>query len=521
MNSYGIFLLRLTKHKQVIFSLRAVPAVTVGGLYLMASSLVAPAANKPIPKPAGKSTAPSATPPVARPTPKPTPTLPYVAALPAPVLAAPMTKLANGAVLITRADRLAPRVAISLLFKAGAADENAKNAGWRRFLADAMLRGSLGPDGKASAGPDVRRAAAALGGNAGASVGDDQIEFWAVGDSATQDKLLDLVLQMALRPRLSDADIETARTRLLSRLDVETNDVPTQAVNALRDQLYRNSEGEPVAYGLPANGLEESIKALTPAQLKRLHTAFFRPEKLVVALAGDVNDTAMRVRLENIEKGVAVSSEGLPDGLPPRLAPPSVERPPLVVKQYPSNAQVPIAWLFAGYPLPGLSSEDAPALRVLCVILGEMPHSRLERRLMGASLIPENNDIMVFQSATQWTARRWAGELVVFAQTRSGDIEGAKNALLDEVTKMRDGEPTQPEMERAKNYLRGAWATEREGLRERAFQTALAPALSGADPKFSDVEWTARLAKVSAADVRRVAGKYLKNYAMTLIMPED
>src|SRR5687767_8704880 len=128
---------------------------------------------------------------------------------------------------------------------------------------------------------------------------------------------------------------------------------------------------------------------------------------------------------------------------------------------------------------------------------------------------------MVFQAASQWTPRRWAGELVVFAQTRSGDIEGAKNALLDEITKMRDSAPTAPEMERAKNFLRGSWAVEREGLRERAFQTALATVLSGADPKFSDVEWTTRLAKVTPEDVRRVASKYLKNYALTLIMPED
>ena len=485
-----------------------------------AIGMAAPAVNKPDSKPTAttdsKTTSPTT---VVKPTVKAP--LPYVAALPRPDLEAPMVKLSNGAVLITRIDKLAPRVAISLIFKAGAADEDAKNAGWRRLLADAMLRGSLGFDGKASEARDVRRAAEELGGIAGATVGDDQIEFWAVGDSATQDKLLDLVLQMALHPRLSDGDIETARERLLARLDVETSDIPTQAINALRDQLYRNPEGEPVAYGLPGNGLESSIKSLTPAQLRLLHAAYFRPEKLVASCVGDASDAVFKARLENIEKGAVVSSDDLPSGLPPHLASPSSVQPPLVVKQYPSSAQVPIAWLFAGYALPALSSDDAPALRVLCVILGEMPRSRLERRLMGVPLIPEDNEVMVFQSATQWTARRWAGELVVFAQTRSGDIEGAKNALLDEVTKMREVAPTPPEMERAKNYLAGAWAVEREGLRERAFQTALLPALCGADPKFSDVEWSARVAKVSADDVKRVAAKYLKNYAMTLIMPEN
>lgn len=457
--------------------------------------------------------------PVVKPVAK-APTLPYVAALPSPALESPSDKLSNGAVLILRPDKLAPRVAISLLFKAGAADETAPNAGWRRFLADAMLRGSLPSDGKVSESKEVRRKAEELGGSVGATVGDDQIEFWAIGDSATQDQLLDLVLQMALRPRLSDADIQTARERLLGRLDVETNDVPTQAVNALRDRLYRNPEDAPIAYGLPSNGLESSVKSLEASQLRHLHAAFFRPERLVAAFAGDLHGPLVKARLEGLPKGPEIT-EGLPNGLPPHLAPPPGERPPLIVKQYPSNMQVPIAWLFAGYTLPGASSDDAAALRVMSVILGEMPRSRLERRLMRVSLIPEDDEIMVFQASSQWTPRRWAGELVVFAQTRSGDIEGAKNALLDEISKMRDTPPTAPEMERARNFLRGAWAVEREGLRERAFQTALATILSGADPKFSDVEWNTRIAKVSAEDVRRVANKYLKNYALTLIMPED
>lgn len=511
MNLLGKFLSRGQNGKRVGVFFGLATAVFAGSHTAGAAT---PSSKKSEVKPAEKTVATNA--PTAK-----SAALPYVAALPATLPEAPMVKLSNGAVLITRMDRLAPRVAISLLFKAGAADEETSTSGWRRFLADAMLRGSTDANNKASENREVRRMAENLGGNVGATVGDDQIEFWAIGDSGTQDKLLNLLLQMALHPRLSDADIETARENLLARLGIETGDVPTQAVNALRDQLYRNPEGQAVAYGLPGNGLENSIKSLTPTQLRRLHAAFFRPERLVVASAGDINEAQIKSQLDNIAKGGDVSGDNLPPGLPPHITAPSSERPPLVVKQYPSTAQVPIAWLFAGYTLPAANSEDLPALRVLCAILGEMPRSRLERRLLGVSLVPESSDPMVFQAATQWTPRRWAGEMVVFAQTRSSDIEGVKNSLLDEVSKMYDVPVTQPEIDRAKNFLRGSWATDRENLRDRAFQTALSPALSGADPKFSDIEWTTRLAKVTAEDVRRVAGKYLKNYALTLIMPED
>jgi zinc protease len=462
------------------------------------------------PKPGAKpGTAPAVKPPATIP-------LPYVPMLAAPTLEAPLSKLANGVVFTSRPDRLAPRVAISLLFKAGAADETTKNAGWRRLLGDAMLRGTLKANGSALDTRALRRAAEALGGQAGATVGDDAIEFWAIGHSATQGELLDLLLQMALTPRLAEADVEASRDRLLRRLDAESNDVPSQAINALRDRLYRDESGAPLAYGLPDNGLEASLKALDVAALRRLHAAYFQPERMVAAFAGDVDGATLRARLEAIK---APSKESAPSAVP-HFAATAKEQPPLVVRQLPMNTPLPTAWLFAGYQMPGQNSADLPAVRVLCAALGEMPRSRLERRLLGAKLIPGLEEDSVFQAASQWTPRRFAGEMVVFAQTRADDIEDAKNALLDEVNRMRDVPLTATELERAKNYLRGVWAVDREGLRDRSYHTA-APLVAGADPKFSDTQWPLQLQKVTAADVRRVAQKYLKNYAVTLIMPED
>ncbi|MDQ3813699.1 MAG: hypothetical protein M3347_07085, partial [Armatimonadota bacterium] len=67
-----------------------------------------------------------------------------------PVLAAPTpavsTTLPNGITLITRTDYTSPRVAISLVARAGAAGETPATAGWRRLLTDAMLRATLRDD---------------------------------------------------------------------------------------------------------------------------------------------------------------------------------------------------------------------------------------------------------------------------------------------------------------------------------------------------------------------------------------
>jgi predicted Zn-dependent peptidase len=146
-----------------------------------------------------------------------------------------------------------------------------------------------------------------------------------------------------------------------------------------------------------------------------------------------------------------------------------------------------------------------------------MPRARLEKRLLGTQLIPGLGDVGAYQAAAQWTPRRHAGEFVVFAQMRSEEIEDVKNALLDEVRKVREGTLTAPELERAKNFARGSWAIEREALRDRAFQSAIALSANGPP----DVKLPEKMEAITAADVRRVAQKYLQNYAVTLIMPRD
>jgi predicted Zn-dependent peptidase len=67
----------------------------------------------------------------------------------------------------------------------------------------------------------------------------------------------------------------------------------------------------------------------------------------------------------------------------------------------------------------------------------------------------------------------------MFAQTSASNVDSAKDALLDEVRKMRETSLSATELLRAKNFARGSWAVDREGLRERAFQAGLALRLSG------------------------------------------
>jgi predicted Zn-dependent peptidase len=178
---------------------------------------------------------------------------------PAAISPAVMQKLTGGATLVTRTDKIAPRVAISLLVRAGASNETVQNAGWRQVLAGAMLRATKLPDGKIRSTSEWQALGETWGGQFGATTGEDFIELWARGDSAFASQLLESLLQIASSPRLSDADIAWARRRALEIVGQPETGVARRAADAIGRSLYRDDKGTPLAYALPDYGTFESL----------------------------------------------------------------------------------------------------------------------------------------------------------------------------------------------------------------------------------------------------------------------
>ena len=420
-------------------------------------------------------------------------------------------KLSNGVQWVSSVDRIAPRVAISLLLRVGAADETLESAGWRRLVVGAMLRSApKGFESAATGRPETEaltRAAERLGGSIGASVGDDTIEIFATGNSARGTELLKLMLALAQNPRLSDADIDAARTRLGEGIDAEEFDIAGRVGGVLRGQLFRNGSGEFVAYGLPENGTRESLASLTNERVRELFASRVSRASVTVAAAGDVDESGMRALLNDFR---APGATPMIEAPAPIFATPRGATP-LVVRELPT----PAAWVFVSYGMGTVDKRDVPALRVLASALGEARGARLPTRLLQAPLGAETPAALA--TSAQWIPRRYAGELLISAQTSPQGVDNVKNLLLDEVRKLREGSLKPVELERARAYARGAWSLERQNLRDRAFLTALSPALGGS----SDASLAGQLENVSAADVKRVATKYLNNYAVALVMPRE
>ncbi|MEO6907531.1 MAG: insulinase family protein, partial [Abditibacteriaceae bacterium] len=212
------------------------------------------------------------------------------------VSAAQTQTLSNGIPIVVDPIQMAPYVSMTILIKAGAADETPDTAGWRQLMALSMMRATT--NGKdVSEGSQLTQAAAAAGGQIGVQVLDDAIVFTAAGDSSKQSELANLLLNVVLHPRLSDADFSAARRNMLRNLNAsDRNDVPnhSRATEALQALLYRDANSKkPTTYGLPPAGTVDSLTALTDDKLHGLYQEYFTSYFMTISISGDADQSSL------------------------------------------------------------------------------------------------------------------------------------------------------------------------------------------------------------------------------------
>jgi len=164
--------------------------------------------------------------------------------------------------------------------------------------------------------------------------------------------------------------------------------------------------------------------------------------------------------------------------------------------------------------LSSLPPADFAALQVLSAALDGSNDSRLPLRLQPQKPAANSKE-KAEQVAAQWTARRFAGEMVVLAQTENANATAVREALIDEIKKLQMAPLSPAELQAAKTFSRGQWAVNRESTRERAFQLALPHVWN----TFPDTDWPQKIAAVTSSDVQRVAKQYLQSYAVVVIVP--
>lgn len=319
---------------------------------------------------------------------------------------------------------------------------------------------------------------------------------------ATLDSAMALMADVVRRPTFPEKEFTRLRSERLTALLQEQDRGPAMADRAYAALVF----GEQHPYGRSPNGVKESVEAITLDDAKQFWSRWYRPNNATLVLVGDLTVAEA--------EALAARAFGTWERatLPPapvyaanRMAP----RPTTVyLVDKPKAAQ-------SSFRLGGIGvarrTPDYFPLMVMNTALGGSFTSRLNNTLREVKGY-------TYGAGSSFGMRRERGPFTARAEVVSAKTDSALIEFMKELDNIRKPLPS-AELEKVKRYLRLGYADGFESTSDIAAQVAnLVPY----DLPLSTLgAFDAGIAKVTAADVQRVATQYLDPSRLTIVIAGD
>jgi zinc protease len=396
--------------------------------------------------------------------------------------------LGNGLEVILHQDRSVPLVAVEMWYKVGSGDEQKGRTGFAHLFEHVMFMGSENvPVGAFDQWLE------AAGGNNNGSTNSDRTNYFEIVPS----NALPLALWL-------EAD---RMGRLLPTLDQAKLDLQRDVVKNERRQSYDNRPygranetiiaalyppGHP--YSWPTIGSMADLSAASLDDVKTFFRMYYAPNNASLAIAGDFDRDSVKVWVERYFGRIARGP-----GMPPRPTPAAVvlQRDTALVLE--DRVQLPR--VYYTWPTVRLFHPDDAPLDVLAYILAGDKNSRLYKRLVYEEQVAQ--DVSAWQSSP-----RLDGFFRVEVTPRPAHNPSAVMRLVDEEIRrlLRDGVDAR-ELARAQNTFRARFLDDLASVLGKASQLSSYNYFAGT-PDYVQQD-AARYDRVTVADVKRVAGRYI------------
>jgi len=399
--------------------------------------------------------------------------------------------LSNGLTVLVREDAAAGVVAMSLQVRAGSRFESPTNTGITNFLHRVMLRGTS----KRTA-VQIATSYEDIGGLLDASGEVEAAEVRGQALARHWDTLLGLIAEVALEATLPADEIEKERRLLLGQIKARADAPFSLTFDTMLRDLYGAHP-----YALQNVGRRETIERFTRDDLLAHYRAIYHPERMVLAVSGEVpRDRVVRAAerlFGRMARATATPAEAVPA--------PSPKGNRRVITLPAQQAQIVV-----GYLVPSLRDPLYPAVRVLAATLGGGMAGRLFVELRDRRGLAYSTGV-----ATQF--RTGPGALIAYLGTAPANAAAAEAGVLSELERARATPATADELARAKAYVRGQLSMDRRTNARQAWYLAYFEVI-GAGLDFPE-RFGRAIEAVTAADVARAAERYLTQPTVVVLQP--
>ena len=408
--------------------------------------------------------------------------------------------LANGLRVYSIRDTSTANVSVQMWYDVGSKDDPAGRSGFAHLFEHILSRVTRNiPHGELS-----RIVEEQAGGTRNASTGPDTTNYFETVPANQLEAMLWAHAERMGRSVLDQSVFEAERNIVKEEMRQRVLSQPYGRLQ--RYHLFDNSfTAHP--YRRSGIGTMADLDAATLEEARAFHANFYRPDNAILIVSGNFDQA-------QLDRWVDEHLGAIPKPNRPILRHRAAERPrtaPRTVSAYGPN--VPLPAVVFSWQRPRQNHPDSAAITVLQRILSGGQSSRLFRTLV--------YDRQLAQSATAIDfGLEDAGIFAVQAIVASGkDIGETETALLAEVARVRDQPVTEAELTEARNELVAQLLFSRETPEGRAFE--IGQSLTGAnDPRWGD-KLLAAVQRVTAADVQRVARRYLTDSSRVSIRYQD
>lgn len=412
------------------------------------------------------------------------------------------TILDNGLTVLTKEVRGAPVVSVQVFYKIGSRNEAPGVNGIAHQLEHMMFKGTT--DRPVQFG----RLLGALGADFNAFTAYDQTAYHETVQREKAGAALALEADRMVNAQIDPDKLASERKVVLSEIEGDENDPQYRLTRAVQSAAFPSSP-----YGLTVGGTRKDIEGFTADKVKAYYQKYYSPEYATVVIVGDFQTDAM---LKEVQaqfgklgkpgtKPVVSSAPLVAGGSEATLsasAAPKTVKAPILLKE---AGATPL--LSAVYPLPDISSPDAAAIKVLDYVLLSGRASRLYTALFESGLAADGGT-----SPNQFLHGGWYD--FNFTPAPGKTVQELDAALLGALAEVRTRPASAEEVQQAITQIRagavlGTVSVDAQG------QSLGLDATTAGDYRYTD-RLLAALAKVTPADVQRVAQKYLSDGSRTV-----
>ncbi|MDF0675997.1 MAG: pitrilysin family protein [Nitrospira sp.] len=369
--------------------------------------------------------------------------------------------LDNGIRLVTERIPTLKSVTVGIWVNTGSRDESPAEAGYSHFIEHMFFKGTV-----ARSATEISREIDALGGEMNAFTTRETTTFYVKVLDQHLPQALDLLSDLFLRSRLGRNEIQKEKQVVLEEVRMVQDD-PEDLVQELHTKLVMGRH----PLSRPILGRESTIVRISRSNLLDYIDAHYRPEEIVVAVAGNFDQYQLEKTMARTFGGYHKSSSSIPcKRWPPEL------QGGVMMKQKPLE-QVHICVGFEGV---AAGHKDRYAVYALNAVLGGSVSSRLfqevrEKRGLSYS---------IYSFLSGYSD---GGTITVYVGIRAREVERVLDLVCREIRKLARHGIDGHELKRTKDQMKGSLMLSLESSHSRMNKLAKDELIAGTHTTLEDL----------------------------------